>query len=106
MSADNGIYILKTPKGAGFEYRVRELQAVENVNWDSLKFKDVGLTGDYTDDDSVRIVNARDMWEGAPVFATRDEALVEACRLEERIAKSDFPILEYGVGFVHINREF
>ena len=38
MSADNGIYILKTPKdnNEGFEYRVIHSQAIENIYWDDV----------------------------------------------------------------------
>ncbi len=36
MSADNGIYVLKTPvragEGNGFEYRIAEAQAIENAH--------------------------------------------------------------------------
>jgi len=42
MSADNGIYILRTPTkgGDGFEYRVAHAQAIENLNY-------AGVVGDW-----------------------------------------------------------
>jgi len=94
MSADNGIYILSTLKGRGYEYRVAHLQAVENVDWDDK-------TKDYTKKDDVRIVNARGMWDGCKVFTNEDTAHELAHDLAE-----DCTILEYGICSVHINKEF
>ena len=63
MSADNGIYILKTQGYCSIhdgydehssEFRIAHLQAVENVNWDHDG-------NDYTDDPDVMIHNARQM---------------------------------------------
>lgn len=36
MSADNGVYILKTREG---QYRVRNLQAIDNLNWSFIHFR-------------------------------------------------------------------
>ena len=106
VSADNGVYILRTRKGTGFEYRVRELQAVENVDWDHNKWNDeYKRLGNYTDDDDVRIMNAREMWANVPVFALEDEAFDEAKRLYDE-TMADYGILEYGVAFIEIDREF
>ena len=57
MSADNGIYILETD---GPEYRVREIGAIENLNWDERK-------GQETSNDNVILQNARAMWRDCRV---------------------------------------
>ena len=89
MSADNGIYILKT---RGPEFRVAHLQAIDNLDW--------GRNG-CTDDPDVRIANAREMWFGSPVFKTEEEAWEEARRLHSLIEYT-----EYGVSMVEIDRVF
>jgi len=112
MSADNGIYILTTKRKSHdcqdcLEYRVRELQAVENVDWDETKKNpERDYPGDYTEDNDVRIKNAREMWAGCEVFNTESEALAEAKRIYDETMNSDFPVLEYGICFIHIDREF
>lgn len=141
MSADNGIYILETPKDAapgepidsyGFEYRVRELMAVENLYFDesalahyhSLSEKAKHSVRDFRPDDKehvafqeahsaafssnnpdVQIANARVMWKGCTVFNSKEEALAEASRQEEAQYKHGF-ILEYGISFIRIDRVF
>jgi hypothetical protein len=91
MSADNGIYILKTE---GPEYRVAHLQAVENVNWDHSK-------NDYTDDPDVMIQNAREMWSPCQPFNSEAEALKIASHMLQR----EF-ICEYGICSIEIPRVF
>lgn len=110
MSSDNGIYILTTHRrtiegGDRLEYRVRELQCVENVDWDASKVSEDGRQGDYTEDDEVRIVNAREMWDGCQVYEDEAEVLLEAKRLYEEVME-DVGILEYGICFIHIDMEF
>ena len=108
MSADNGIYILQTLKGNGFEFRVAHLQAVENYQWDDNKQNpDKDYVGDYTDDADVQIKNARQMWKGCEVFIDRDAAWKKAEEIYDEIMKDDFcPILEYGIQIIYIAREF
>ena len=118
MSADNGIYVLRTLKPstldvdgnahANYEYRVRHLQAVENVDWDETKKNpDVDYVGDYTDNDDVRIRNAREMWKDCQVFTDYAEATKEAQRQYDEVMNDDFcPIVEYGICNVVIDREF
>lgn len=91
MSADNGIYILETK---GPEYRVRELQAIENVSWDES-------TGGDTSDQDVIISNARRMWRDCKMTEDRTEALAEADRLLYKAY-----ICEYGISFIKVDRKF
>ena len=118
MSADNGVYILKTlgKKPGEFEYRVQEMQAVENYEWDPKRKRPVN-------DPDVHIKNARKMWgcprprpststddpsifEPPKVFTSENEALKEAYFLYQEIMASDFPILEYGISTIEIPRKF
>lgn len=99
MSSDNGIYVLETTKGNGFEYRVRELQCIENVDWDNRKHC-------ISADDKVRIKNARQMWKGCEVFKTKALAFMEASRIYDNIMTDDFGLLEYGICVIKINKEF
>lgn len=96
MSADNGVYILETGKGKSKEYRVKHLQAVENVYWDENRNRE-------TDDPDVWIGNARRMWNNCEVLSNKAEAVVEA----DRIASDpELWILEYGICTIRIPRDF
>lgn len=94
MSADNGIYILATPKGDTTEYRVSELGAIENLEWDA------GL-GDYSADPDLHITNARQMFSRAKLFHSEVEAMQYAAELY----RSAY-ICEYGICPIRIDREF
>ena len=94
MSADNGVYILRTPKDDGYEYRVAHLQAVENYLWDENSNQE-------TDDEDVHIENARRMWAGSPVFT--EESRVFSLAFE---IYAELDICEYGVSIIDIDREF
>ena len=114
MSADNGIYILKTLKtlktlkGYGFEYRVAHLQGVENYQWDDTKQNpDKDYVGDYTDDPDVQIINARLLWKDCAVHTDQDAAWKVAEAIYDDIMKDDMcPIVEYGISVIYIPREF
>jgi len=101
MSADNGIYILSTPRkrGPGREYRVAHLQAVENMEYD-------WNTNKLTADKRVWIVNAREMWEGAKVYLVKGDALNAAAAMYDEIMESECPIVEYGIRFVEVEVPF
>ncbi len=85
MSADNGIYILKTAarEGGGYEYRVTHAMAIENIYYD---------------------VSSGEQWEhfipeiafqyfgDCQVFTDDQEALNYAHKQAE-----EYPVLEYGV---------
>lgn len=87
MSADNGIYILQTPKDntpigspkARSEFRVAHLQAVDNYQ---------------------TIEEAREAW-GDPVYDTENEAFAEALKMSK-----DYEILEYGISVIYMDQVF
>ncbi|SRR5258706_5387104 len=136
MSADNGIYILETlVKGDGrkfdlHEYRVRELQAIENVEYDQ-SIAILQPTGEYhsvhefrpedkehcayqkayrnkyhSDNPDVQITNARKMWKNCTVFNDKEAALMEAARLLDQSTKDCGFEPEYGISFIRIARVF
>jgi len=91
MSADNGIYILQTE---GPEFRVMHCQGIDNLSWDNVNSCD-------TEEEDVLIVNARDMFKGAPVFSEEDKAILFAHKESQ-----EYMILEYGVQSITIARKF
>ena len=93
MSADNGIYILSTPSPNGREFRVCELGAIDNLEWDDV-------ISNSTSDPDVHIKNARRMWHNCQVFVNRTDALVKADELSQNC------YTEYGICFINIEREF
>lgn len=100
MSADNGIYILQTNKadGFGFEYRVAECQAVENINY-------YNPTRGYNDkiaDDAMLVI----YFGGCTVEENEIMARAEACAIEDDILQSEWPILEYGISTIKIDKVF
>lgn len=79
MSADNGIYIGQWDDG----FRVAYCHAIDNIDCEGLKKEyECALFGN------------------SKVFATKQEAMQEAMRMEEEIMNSDFPILEYGISSI------
>lgn len=96
MSADDGIYILKTPRSDDhnfFEYRVAWLQAIENLEWDADKSCN-------TDNPDVNIYNARQMWSNATVWHNVADALKYA-EEKDRARRT-----EYGIKTIAIDRCF
>ena len=95
MSADNGIYILRTPNVDfnDYEYRVSEAQAIENI------YYNVKEPLDAIPDDVVMI------FDKGFVF-TREEAIKEAFRIYDEIQESDYPIVEHGIQEIHLNFPF
>jgi hypothetical protein len=84
MSADNGIYIAKFPDG----FRVIHAQAIENIVYHPLRTKQWKKT-------------MKEYFGKAPLFATKDEAVLYAHKMEEEIlADGCCPILEYGVSYL------
>ena len=121
MSADNGIYILRTSvpnissmMGDGFEYRIAHLQAVENYQYKYCDLHGMHWSENCeackdcvaTQDPDIWIKNAREMWKNIPVFHTRRDALNEADRIYQEIMQDDFAIIEYGISFIDIPRVF
>jgi hypothetical protein len=101
VSADNGIYTIKTLKGDGFEFRVAHMQAFDNIEWSDKEPNPNGGFGWYTQDPDVLIKNARKMYKGVKVFTVEKEALEEAYRLHDEMGYT-----EYGICFLEIPREF
>jgi hypothetical protein len=101
VSADNGIYTIKTPKGDGFEFRVAHIQGFESIEWSDTEPNPNGGFGWYTQDPDVLIKNARIIYEHVPVFTVEKEALEEAFRLQAEMGYT-----EYGICFLEIPREF
>jgi len=92
MSADNGVYILKTKD----QYRVAHLQAIDNVSWSIID-------GDWQNEKRIRgkCVPTRvvEMWGKCKY--TRDESV--ALKIAHRWASS-LPICEYGVNIITYNK--
>lgn len=92
MSADNGVYILKTKD----QYRVAHLQAIDNVSW-------FIIDGDWQNEKRTRgkCVPTRvvEMWGKCKY--TRDESV--ALKIAHRWASS-LPICEYGVNIITYNK--
>jgi len=97
MSADNGIYILKT---RGPEYRVAHLQAVENYNTRAYYDGDIYRIEHVTDPD-YQMEQSRAMWEDSPVFHNEDEAMDYAFQLQDEHVWT-----EYGICYIVIDRVF
>ena len=91
MSADNGIYILKTE---GPEWRVAEICAIDNLSWDEDAQK-------FCENPDIQIINARRMFKNSPVFITLDEAMRYVAELEQKIE-----YLEYGISIINVPRKF
>lgn len=92
MSADNGIYILRTKdENNVYEYRVAHLGAIENLYY-----------SDQTGDEVY-------MWlffRKSPLFYDRDQAIDYARKLEKEILDDDFGVIEYGIVLLEINKQF
>lgn len=86
MSADNGIYILKT---IGPEWRVVEKQNIEDIYYNETqrKYEDIPIEE-----------NCREYWFNTPVFLTLDSALEHAHFLLEQCY-----ICEYGICVINAN---
>lgn len=93
MSADNGFYVLKTPKeGATFEFEFR-------VGYDQGWFKKGGYWDQPVPELMLRV------WGDSPVFATQTQAKRYARRLVRNWYRSGLP-LEYGTSRVWVDVPF
>lgn len=98
MSADNGIYILKTParpvkinncyhnRHGSFEYRVAHAQAIDNVDYSDLYLPLI--------------------FGASVVHADSDKAMQEAIKLEEQMSEEYGFGTEYGVSIIEKNVYF
>lgn len=89
MSADNGVYILKTSRRddpTKSEYRVAHAQAIENVTQQDAFWADI------------QPAYAVSIFGSSVVFDNKADALIEAGSIEDEILSDEFcPILEYGI---------
>ena len=82
-----------------YEYRVKELQAIDNLNWDTHLKMD-------TMSPDVQIANARGMWvyfDGTPL---RVIPTLDIARREADLIANECSVLEYGVCRIEIDRVF
>ena len=100
MSADNGIYLLKSPKdnADGFEYRVIFAQAIDNIYWNE-KTNEEGH-----EPDPKSLINYFGKCE---VFEDSDKAHNKAFEMEREILSDGFCFfLEYGISTIEIPKPF
>jgi hypothetical protein len=122
MSADNGIYILKTLDG----FRVAHLQAIDNIYWwpnccDHAEIEEVffddGLEGgqhyhdkctncgtrdvEYERRDKINPLVILDLFKNAKVFETEEDALNEADFIYCNITKYGGGYVEYGIQIIN-----
>ena len=93
MSADNGVYVLGSrTKDGGWEYRVCEASAIENVFW-NYERKEEGS--------EFNMEEVRSYWGRSPIYRTQEEVMQEAVRI-----LNDIEICEYGISFMYMDAEF
>jgi hypothetical protein len=97
MSADNGIYILRTKLRSnegfeGYEYRVTEAQAIENIYY-------------YAEGTKLREAELVRYFGRSEVFLGKVDALVFARDKAEELEKNNYP-LEYGVSVIKWDKPF
>ena len=95
MSADNGVYILKTIKenSNNFEYRVAHAQNIEDVT-PNIKYEDLHRC-------SMVYIFSR-----SKIFTDKKEADIEAKKIYDEIMNSDCPIVEHGICIVNVDEVF
>jgi len=88
MSADNGIYILQSPKNDQYEFRVIHAQAIDNLEWEP-------------DRDGFNTAELKRYFGEATVYDDEDEVWKVARRMSK-----DYVILEYGISKIVLPFEF
>lgn len=97
MSADNGVYILKSPTSSGnFEFRVAHAQAIENLWYDYEKHK---MTKEIQDQP------LKDYFDRCNIRDSIESALDIAHKIYDEITKCGAPV-EYGIQIIEIDRPF
>lgn len=96
MSADNGIYILKSPADNldMHEYRVAHRQAIDNITFQPDR------------EDGFNSNELLNYFGDCPVYLESKLAFERAIKIEEEIKNSDFPILEYGISTITLKYPF
>lgn len=96
MSADNGIYILKSE---GPEWRIAHAQAIENINWNEE-------TKSSADQNHFNMEEVKQYFGESRVFLSEQDVCEEAVKMETEICQSDFPVLEYGICEIRMPHKF
>ena len=86
MSADNGIYILKTKD----QYRIIHAQAIENLWWSYIHKES---------QDDIIPTRILEYYNDSPIFT--DEAKVQKVAFS---MLNNFPYVEYGIQTIRVNR--
>jgi len=118
MSADNGIYVLKTKDG----YRVEHLQAIENLYWwyvccKKPKIRDCIINYICQNCKTINPVLERkneicpdrlkEMFGKCKVYKTQINAIKKAEKIFNEVLHDDYcPIVEYGIQFINYDKEF
>jgi hypothetical protein len=104
MSADNGIYILRSPTNlktfkdmeVDYEYRVLHTQAIDNLFYTDKTYNDFPLGLFYE----------ADYFRDCEVIYNIDEAFVKAGKLMLSILESDIEYIEYGIQLIKKDHVF
>lgn len=91
MSADNGVYILRTPDGnGGYEYRVSHATAIDNIYQKDKRRKNAMLFMYF---------------QNSTVFDNKYDAEREADKQYTRVMR-DFGICEYAIQYIDWQEQF
>ena len=120
MSADNGIYILKSKDG----YRVTDAQAIDNIYWhytccdnpnvnfyeDNIEYYQKCLNcgtinPDMVKKEEINSQTLKEYFEDSEVFKNEEEAMKKAIELYKEVI--DYcGIVEYGIQTIYYDKEF
>jgi len=90
MSADNGVYILRSPVQGGFEFRVVHAMAIDNIRY-------------QPDTEGFNTKEIRQYFGSAKVLCDVKAAEAEASYIADEIMADEFcPILEYGITTINL----
>lgn len=101
MSADTGIYLLKSPKdnGVDFEYRVILAQAIDNIYWNDEK-------KDYNSNNEPYATHLIEYFGKCEVL-TEKEAHVKAFEMAKEVENDEFcPFTEHGINIISLSKSF
>lgn len=103
MSADNEVAILRTKRGEDWEYRVKEIQAADNLYWDDEAPNPHGGKG-WTGA-KINMEVARDYFSHVLPYTTLQRAMDEAISTMTKIVDSG-GYVEYGIRLYETDEEF
>lgn len=112
MSADNGIYILRTPspfpqgdgskyEGDGYEYRVTHAQAIDNLWYCPQEWEEAGVASSQSIEENGNPREIVNYFGDVDVLMDRTEALVKADEMLQELT-----ICEYGISFIYLSKTF